>query len=38
MKLYTIKIDGFFIGIVELTTAEAQELEKDSGVILERVA
>ena len=38
MKLYTLKIDGFFIGIIELTAAEAQELEKDNGVILERVA
>lgn len=37
MKLYTIKIDGFFIGIIELTPAEAQELEKDKGVTLERV-
>ena len=38
MKEYTITIDGFFIGIVELTAKEAQELEKDNGVILERAA
>ena len=37
MKEYTITIDGFFIGIVELTPAEAVELEKDKGVKLERV-
>ena len=37
MKLYTIKIDGFFIGIVELLPEEAKELEKDNGVVLERV-
>lgn len=37
MKDYKITIDGYFIGIVELTTKEAQELEKDNGVILERV-
>jgi len=38
MKEYTLTIDGYFIGIVELTPAEAVELEKDNGVILERVA
>ena len=37
MKEYTITIDGFFIGIVELTAKEAQELEKDNGVTLERI-
>lgn len=37
MKEYTITIDGYFIGIVELTAKEAQELEKDKGVKLERV-
>jgi len=37
MKEYTLTIDGFFIGIIELTPAEAQELEKDNGVRLERV-
>lgn len=37
MKEYTITIDGYFIGIVELTAQEAQELEKDNGVTLERV-
>lgn len=37
MKEYTITIDGYFIGIVELTAQEAQELEKDNGVVLERI-
>ena len=37
MKDYKITIDGYFIGIVELTAKEAQELEKDKGVQLERV-
>ena len=36
MRLYNLTIDGFYIGIVELTTQEAQELEKDNGVRLER--
>lgn len=38
MKEYNLIIDGYYIGIVELTAKEAQELEKDNGVILERVA
>jgi len=38
MKLYNLTIDGFYIGIVELTAKEAVELEKDKGVTLERVA
>ena len=38
MKEYTLTIDGYFIGIIELTPAEAVELEKDKGVRLERVA
>ena len=37
MKEYNLIIDGYYIGIVELTPAEAVELEKDNGVILERV-
>lgn len=38
MKEYNLTIDGYYIGIIELTPAEAVELEKDKGVRLERVA
>ena len=37
MKNYKITVDGFTVGIVELTAQEAQELEKDNGITVERV-
>ena len=33
---YNITIDGQYIGIVELTDQEAEELSKDQGVELDR--
>lgn len=38
MKNYKITVDGYPVGIVELTTAEAKELEKDPGIIVEKIA
>ena len=37
MKNYKITVDGYTIGVVELTAQEAQELEKDNGITVERV-
>ena len=37
MKNYKITVDGYTIGVVELTPAEAQELEKDNGITVERI-
>ena len=37
MKNYKITVDGYTVGIVELTAQEAQELEKDNGITVERV-
>ena len=37
MKNYKITVDGYTICIIELTAAEAQELEKDNGITVERV-
>lgn len=37
MKNYKITVDGYTVGIVELTALEAQELEKDNGITVERI-
>ena len=37
MKNYKITVDGYTIGVVELTAAEVKELEKDQGITLERI-
>lgn len=37
MKNYKITVDGYTIGVVELTAQEAQELEKDQDITLERI-
>lgn len=37
MKNYKIKVDGFTVGVIELTPEEAQELEKDNGITVERI-
>ena len=37
MKNYKITVDGYTVGVIELTPQEAAELEKDNGIIVERV-
>ena len=37
MKNYKITVDGYTVGVVELTALEAQELEKDADITVERV-
>ena len=37
MQNYKITVDGFTVGIIELTANEAQELEKDNGITVERI-
>lgn len=37
MKNYKITVDGYPVGVVELTAQEAQELEKDNGITVERI-
>ena len=37
MKSYEITVDGFFVGIVELTRDDVRALESDSDIILKEV-
>lgn len=37
MKNYRIYVDGYTIGEMELTPAEAQQLEKEEGIAIESV-
>ena len=37
MKNYKITVDGFAVGVIELTPEEAQELEKDNDITVERI-
>lgn len=37
MKNYKITVDGYTIGVVELTPQEATELEKDADITVERI-
>lgn len=37
MKNYKITVDGYTVGVVELTPQEAQELEKDNEITVERI-
>ena len=37
MQSYKVTVDGYTVGVVELTSAEAQELEKDNGITVERI-
>jgi len=32
MKKYLLKVDGFTVGVVELTPEEVKEINKDSGM------
>lgn len=38
MKNYKITVDGYTVGIIELTPTEAAELEKDNGITVEKIA
>ena len=37
MKKYLLKVDGFLIGIVELTPEEVKEMETDKDIIIKEV-
>ena len=37
MNKYLLSVDGFTIGIVELTPEEVKELNKDSEIIIQEV-
>ena len=37
MKNYKITVGGYAVGIIELTPAEALELEKDNDITVERI-
>ena len=37
MKSYLLKVDGFTVGIVELTPEEVTELSKDTDIIIKEV-
>ena len=37
MKSYLLKVDGFTVGIVELTPAEVKEMSKDANIIIKEV-
>ena len=37
MKNYLLKVDGYTIGIVELTPEEVTELNKDENIIIKEV-
>ena len=37
MQNYKITVDGYTIGVVELTATEAQNLEKDADITVEKI-
>lgn len=37
MKEYMVSIDGYKVGIVELTIEEVREMSKDSGIIITEI-
>lgn len=37
MKKYLLRVDGFTIGIVELTPEEVNEMNKDKDIIIKEV-
>ena len=37
MKKYEITVDGFFVGVVELTPEDVKAIESDNGIILKEV-
>jgi hypothetical protein len=37
MKNYKITVDGYTVGVIELTPAEVQNLEQDPDITVERV-
>lgn len=37
MKSYLLKVDGYTVGIVELTKEEVKELTKDSGIVIKEM-
>ena len=36
-KSYLLKVDGYLIGVVELTPAEVKEMNKDTNIIIKEV-
>lgn len=37
MKSYEIKVDGYLVGVVELTREEVREMQKDKDIIIKEV-
>lgn len=36
-KRYLLKVDGYTVGVVELTPAEVKEMSKDNNIIIKEV-